>query len=66
MKVIQCDKCKKIIETGKRVRFDHGNIRPPIENDNEEFNRYSKLTTRDLDLCDECYEKLKEFLGVKE
>ena len=66
MTVIQCDKCKSIIETGQRVRLEHGDIRPYRQDEEREGTRYAKLTTKELDLCNECYKTLKEFLEIKE
>lgn len=66
MTVIQCDKCKSIIENGHRVRVEHGDFRPYRQGEEREGTRYSKLTTKELDLCNECFKSLKDFLRIKE
>jgi hypothetical protein len=60
MHVIQCDYCKKIIDTGERVRLEHGKFQPK-----DEEIKYLKLSTREFDLCNDCYLRLLEFFGLK-
>lgn len=61
MTVIQCDRCKKIIDKGEEVIFEHkpfdkiSEVKEPLKIDNRAR----------WDFCDECYKELKIFLGVK-
>lgn len=58
MKVIQCDRCKKIINKGELIRFEHKQFEPNCE----EHERNSK----ELDLCDSCFNNLLMFLRGEE
>lgn len=54
MKVIQCDRCKKIIDRRELVRFGHKQFEPDCEE--REWN------SKELDLCDSCYNIFLIFL----
>lgn len=54
MKVVQCDRCKKIIDKGELVRFEHKQFEPNCEE--KEWN------SKNLDLCNSCYNRLLIFL----
>lgn len=54
MKVIQCDKCKKIINKGELIRFEHKQFALNCE----ELEWNNKV----LDLCDNCFNNLLMFL----
>lgn len=61
MTVIQCDRCKKLIEKGERVQFNHRSF-----DTISEMREWSSIKRADLDFCDNCYKELKNFLGVRE
>lgn len=57
MKVIQCDRCKKIINNGQIVQFQY-----------KEFELKYKVGDRDwhtkaLEVCESCFNNLLIFLG---
>ena len=54
MKVIQCDRCKEIIDKGEFVRFEHKQFKPGCEE--------IEWNSKKLDLCDSCYNNLLIFL----
>lgn len=59
MTVIQCDRCKNIIEQGERVHFEHKSFDTCCE-----VREWSSIKKHDWDFCDNCYNELKSFLGV--
>ena len=63
MKAIVCDKCKKIIETGKCIRLEYHTFKLCAEEENGI--KYSKLIPNEMDLCDECFKNLVVYLGVE-
>ena len=63
MKAIVCDKCKKIIVTGKSIRLEYHIFKPCAEK--EDGIKYSKLIPNEMDLCDDCFKNLVAFLGME-
>ena len=47
MKVIQCDRCKKLIEQGEIVQFNHRSFETTCE-----MKEWSPINRTDLDFCD--------------
>ena len=61
MTVIQCDKCGTIIYEGFRTRIDYGDSKVL----GDEGIKYSKLLSKEVDLCEKCFSELKSFFKIK-
>lgn len=57
MKVIQCDRCKKIIKNGRIVRFQYKQFELKYKTEERDWN------SKELEVCESCFNNLLIFLG---
>ena len=57
MKVIQCDRCKKIINNGRIVRFQYKQFELKYKSEERDWH------TKELEMCESCFNNLLIFLG---